>query len=153
MQPDLNLRRQRLAARSSQMVTAKPLGQLKTARQFFFMYFPLTHSVSFFLYIYIYIFDKERRKRTTGERKKWPLQPSRESSPGPLAFSPISLPVKLLGQVQFQPNHGATLSLSSWKNETKKERMGCWGHFSLSPVVALFLLSVSKCLFSTHPEC
>ena len=29
MQPDLNLRRQRLAARSSQMVTAKPLGQLK----------------------------------------------------------------------------------------------------------------------------
>ena len=28
MQPDLNLRRQGLAARSSQMVTAKPLGQL-----------------------------------------------------------------------------------------------------------------------------
>ena len=28
MQPDLNLRRQRLAARLSQMVTAKPLGQL-----------------------------------------------------------------------------------------------------------------------------
>ena len=29
LQPDLNLRRYRLAARSSQMVTAKPLGQLK----------------------------------------------------------------------------------------------------------------------------
>ena len=29
MQPDLNLRRQLLAARSSQMVAAKPLGQLK----------------------------------------------------------------------------------------------------------------------------
>ena len=29
MQPDLNLRRRRLAARLSQMVTAKPLGQLK----------------------------------------------------------------------------------------------------------------------------
>ena len=29
VQPDMNLRRQRLAARSSQMVTAKPLGQLK----------------------------------------------------------------------------------------------------------------------------
>ena len=31
MQPDLNLRRQRLAARLSQMVTAKPLGQLNKA--------------------------------------------------------------------------------------------------------------------------
>ena len=29
VQPDLNLRRQRLAGRLSQMVTAKPLGQLK----------------------------------------------------------------------------------------------------------------------------
>ena len=29
VQPDLNLRRKRLAARLSQMVTAKPLGQLK----------------------------------------------------------------------------------------------------------------------------
>ena len=29
VQPDLNLGRQRLAAQSSQMVTAKPLGQLK----------------------------------------------------------------------------------------------------------------------------
>ena len=68
MQPDLNLRRQRLAARSSQMVTAKPLGQLPSvtivqlgagvvgsspaAGQFFFMYFPLTHSVSFIFYIF-----------------------------------------------------------------------------------------------------
>ena len=33
VQPDLNLRRQRLAARSSQMVTAKPLGQLKNWRR------------------------------------------------------------------------------------------------------------------------
>ena len=32
-------------------------------------------------------------------------------------------------------------------------RLGCGGHFFLSPVVALFILSLSKYLFSTHPEC
>ena len=59
MQPDLNLRRQRLAARLSQMVTAKPLGQLikagvvasfvTLARHTF------TLSSSIYIYIYIYI--------------------------------------------------------------------------------------------------
>ena len=35
---------------------ADVVGSSPAARQFFFMYFPLTHSVSFFfLYIYIYI--------------------------------------------------------------------------------------------------
>ena len=60
MQPDLNLRRQRLAAQLSQMVTAKPLGQLK-------IYFPLTHIVSsssyiyMYMYMYLYIYLLERK--------------------------------------------------------------------------------------------
>ena len=32
-------------------------------------------------------------------------------------------------------------------------RLGCGGHFFPSPVVVLFLLSLSKYLFCTHPEC
>ena len=41
--------------------------------------------------------------------------------PRPLAFRAIALPVKLLGQVRLRPNHGATFSLSSRKNERKIE--------------------------------
>ena len=35
---------------------ADVVGSSPAARQFFFIYFPLTHSVSFFLYIYLYIY-------------------------------------------------------------------------------------------------
>ena len=69
-------------------------------------------------------FEIGRRNRATaGERKKWPQQPNRESNLGPVAFLAISLPVKLLGQARLRPNHGATPSLSSRKNERKMERM------------------------------
>ena len=49
------------------------------ARQFFFMYFPLTHSVSFFFYIYIYIQVEKSQKgkctcRDSNLRHRFALQ-------------------------------------------------------------------------------
>ena len=102
---------------------------------------------SVYIYIYIYILREntlgecrinilkiERRKRgTTGEKKKWPPKPSRESNPGPLAFRAIALPVKLLGQVPLRPNHGATFSLSSRKNE----RLPMTHVFIQNPLISL----------------
>ena len=69
---------------------------------------------NWYIYIYFFFFGEytlgecrinilkiERRKTgTTGEKKKWPPQPSQESNPGPLTFRAIALPVKLLGQVR-----------------------------------------------------
>ena len=64
MQPDLNLRRQRLAARLSQMVTAKPLGQLTHSVSFFFL---LLIYIYMCIYIYIYIYKISDRKTTAKE--------------------------------------------------------------------------------------
>ena len=60
----------------------------------------------------------------------------------------------LFGRSRTWPS-GLTGTAIAWKARGPEfdSRLGCGDHFFLSPVVALFLLSLSKYLFSTHPEC
>ena len=80
MQPDLNLRRQRLAAQLSETVTAKPLGQL-------------------FLLIYIYILIKK-------EERERPLERGKNDHRNPAGNRTRDLP--LSGRLLYQLSYWAT---------------------------------------------
>ena len=71
------------------------------------------------------------------------ILPAGEGESGSVTWSESDLPSSLTGRAIARKARGPGFD----------SRLGCGGHFFLSPIVVLFLLSLSKYLFCIHPEC
>ena len=76
-------------------------------------------TLNTYTHTYIHTYIHTFIEREDWREEKMPTQPRRESNLGPLAFRAIALPVKLLGQVDYDQ---ITEPLSPSPAERMKER-------------------------------